>query len=207
MSFFFTVYSTRESHGGQFFLSHSLVEKDYKDTIIANCRKWPCECKSYSLNSLLPVLSVSKVHISVLHYPLCDLLKHFLVLWITNSNTAAEWNKPLQCKVRPFPHSPLQDTTTKLERKCMIIGTHTFAFRHTRLSLQSSSWTWRDFPLHYTVSPGCPQKTCFVFAETFILDHFLLTGSSLLIKSHPSLTPALIPPSLLHYLNCGLNVK
>lgn len=50
-----------------------------------------------------------------------------------------------------------------------------------------------------------PDNTCFVFTVSFIPDHFLLTGS--LIRSHPSLTPTLISPSLLHYLNCGLNVK
>lgn len=40
--------------------------------------------------NVLPVLSVSKAHISVLHYSPCDVLKHFLLPCITNSNTDAE---------------------------------------------------------------------------------------------------------------------
>lgn len=103
--------------------------------------------KLWEIAQLLRVtVSVTKAHISALHYSLCDLLKHILLLRIRNPNTAAEGqSETCHCSALSFPHSPLQDTTTKLERKCVIIGARSLWHALLRLQLDV---TWLRPVLH-----------------------------------------------------------
>lgn len=75
--------------------------------------------------------------------------------------------------------------------KCVIIPTHTHILSLTHTPLATVEWVGRD-----GTSLRAPSSRLVVhkrpvsfFAESFIPDHFLLTGSGSLIRSHLSLTP------------------